>query len=212
MNRDGGAAHPVFSGNETLGIGWIGRRIDMSYRTVIAASLAAIFISLPLAAEVVKVADARKDKTVEGFYVLFVSQRTHESGALGSAIIAAGKGESPETIKIECAWGMYTEGRMPRAGSVSAERIEALRSSSGDYETKTFIARVDEEQYAAAAGHIGQWMEGEVLSPIMPAGMVLEAMNIMLNEIGELKMPYRNSSSLDAQLYFEDLHVLNRKK
>lgn len=162
-------------------------------------------------AETVKVADARKDTAQESDgFVLFISKRFGEGTPVGDAIVAAAKGEAPDNIEIEAAFGMYYDNGQAKSGKVPPEIIEALRASEEGQPTMTFIARVNEDMYDSLLGRIKEWENGENVTPAAPPSQVLEAARILLLQIEELKLPYASGFTPNSQLYFEDLHVLNR--
>ena len=131
---------------------------------------------------------------------------------VGDAILSAGKGEAPDGIAIEAAFGMYYENGQMKSGKVPAEIIEALRASEDGQSTMTFIARVNTDVYDEALGRIQDWEKGENVTPGPPPSQVLETMRILLLAIEELKIPYTSGFTPNTMLFFEDLHVLNRNK
>lgn len=164
-------------------------------------------------AETVKVADARMDESKESDgFVLFISKRFAEGAPVGDAIVAAGRGEAPDNLNIEAAFGMYYENGQAKSGKVPGEIIDALRASEEGQPTMTFIARVNTDTYDEALARIQEWEKGENVTPGPPPSQVLETMRILLLQIEELKIPYTSGFTPNTQLYFEDLHVLNRNK
>lgn len=177
--------------------------------------LAAMVVSVAsnVSAETVKVADARMDGSKESNgFILFISKRFAEGAPLGDAIVAAGRGEAPDDIDIEAAFGMYYESGQAKSGKVPAEIIEALRASEEGQPTMTFIARVNSDTYEDLLARIRDWENGENVTPGPPPAQVMETTRIVLLQIEELKLPYTSGFTPNTQLYFEDLHVLNRNK
>ena len=76
----------------------------------------------------------------------------------------------------------------------------------------TFVARINEDVYTSALAKVQAWEKGEDVTPMAPNNQVLETARILLLEIKELKLPYTSGFTPYTQMYFEDLHLLNRKK
>ena len=164
--------------------------------------------------EEVKVADARVDKTVESDkFVVFISKRHNSDGPAGDIIVAAGKGDAPDDIKIEAAFGVYFENNKPNSGKVPVEHIATLRASKGDQPTKTFIARVDAEMYKIGLEHLLDSEKGiGVTQGVPPVAKAIEAIRVLMPSLSELKPPYIGSPMTDPQVWMEDLFKLNRAK
>ncbi len=181
-------------------------------RTLLVTSLV-VFAAGTAQAETVKVADARMDTTAESDgFVLFISRRYADDSPAGDAIVAVGKGEAPDGIQIEAAFGMYYEKGQAKSGKVSVEIIDSLRASTEGQPVLTFIARVNTDTYDTAVEKLKAWEKGEDVTPSSPNGQVLETARIMILDIEELKMPYTSGFTPNTQMFFEDLHILNRKK
>ena len=164
-------------------------------------------------AESVKVADARMDQAADSDgFVIFISKRLAAKGLAGQAIVAVGKGDAPNDITIEAAFGLCMDGGVIKLGKVPPENIAAQRASEEGQPMTTLIARVNTDVYETALGKVKAWEKGEDITPGAPANKVLEVTNIMLITIKELKKPYRSAFNSDTQTYFEDLYVLNRNK
>jgi len=165
-------------------------------------------------AEEVKVADARVHKETESDkFVVFLSKRLKETGPGGDIILAVGKGDAPENVTIEAAFGLRFENGRPTMGKVPAEHITTLRASEEGQPTKAFFARVDADIYDIALKQVKDAENGVgVTKGIPPTAQTLEAIRVMMPSLSELKPPYLGSPMQDPQVWMEDLFVLNRKK
>lgn len=155
--------------------------------------------------------DARTDMADSGKYLLFVSKPVKEDAPMGDGFFAIGKGDSPDSVDVDSAYGMFLkEGRQPTVAVVSDERIATLMSSDSGADVQLTAVRIDAGQYEQIAELIDKWAQVESFD-ILPVNAALDATQEAISIVG-FKRPYRSGLGMpNLMLYFADIPVINRK-
>lgn len=173
-----------------------------------------VVLSARAMAEDVQIADARNNGTEDGLYVVFVSQRVAPDNPVGFAAMAACRGEGPDALTVETAYGMLVNEGTPKLGPIAGDIIKHARLSSEGESTRTFVVKVDRAQYDDVVDHLQAFSAQADDPDLTPEALLHEATRIVILSIGNLKEPYRGGGrrAPDTQTYYEDLMVLNRDR
>lgn len=162
--------------------------------------------------EILKELDVRADSSSSELYIMFCSKPVTEGSPSGDAFVVVGSGDPSDASTATGAFGLYVnEKRKLLVGAVPTEKLSAHRDATEGPSQRTLIVLVDEIAYDRAKMAVDEYSAREKHLD-RPLDVCLNITSSIVKSLG-FKMPYRGGlGGANAQLYFQDIALLNRNR